>query len=499
VPATSHSLIRRSRRVLVGAATAALAFTFAAPVLTSAPAAVLAKPGLSGSAFTVASQISFDGDNRAYDVATDKAGNTYLGWISSAANSSTPRQIHLCTLPLHATGCKGGVQTINSTDSSTASGIRVLSTPSGAVTILWYHSGLGVGEISEATSQSGGPLSSQTDVQSAPANGYLLDAEYGPGGSIWTVATGSSSAPLEVTAGIPGSATTVKTPYAVGFARLAFSGSTPIIAITKEAQITDPAAFTYRNGSSWTKFKNVAGTWTVGTNVGLTHTSHGVFLSTYVGNANYFPVVAKWNGHGFSHRRLTGDRDNCHATSQAPYTDASGRLANVGIECSKVAVSNIADGHHDGIFRFPVGGTPAGGAPQIATLPRGFGWVVWSVQYSPSSSAEGDKLRVVPVRLSDPHQSVKKHGSHGTITVTGPASCLPAISISVSVSGHPASGWRVTKRHLSLGGKTVHKTLNGASLTPGKKYSLKGKVTFASGGSHQTLKAAVKFKACPLP
>jgi hypothetical protein len=74
-----------------------------------------------------------------------------------------------------------------------------------------------------------------------------------------------------------------------------------------------------------------------------------------------------------------------------------------------------------------------------------------------------------------------------------------AISISVSVSGHPASGWGVTKRHLSLGGKTVHKTLNGASLTPGKKYALKGKVTFASGGSHQTLKAAVKLKACPLP
>lgn len=500
MPALRTSFSRPSRRALVGLAAASTVLAFAAPALSSAPAAAAsgsAKPGISGAAITVAKQVSFDGDNRAYDLATDRAGTTYLGWISAAANSSTPREIHLCTLPLHATGCKGGVQTTDSTDASTAAGIRVLATPGGAVTILWYHTSFSGGEISEATSQSGGPLSAQKDVAPAPTNGYLLDAEFGPGGSIWTVASPGSGSPLQVTEGIPAKATTVKTPYGVGFARLAFAGSTPIIAITKDAAITQPAAFAYRPGHSWTAFKNVPKTWTVGTDIGLTRTSSGVRLTT--GDADYSPVVAKWNGHGFTPRTLTGDHNSCAPNSHATVTDASGRLADVTDECGKITVSNLVNTTRAAIFRFAAGGTPAGGAPQIATLPRGYAWVAWSVQYNPASSAQGDKLEIVPVLLSDLHHKVTHHGSHGSTTVTGPASCLPAIAISVGVAGHAKHGWHVAKRTLKLGHKTLHGSLNGASLTPGKKYTLKGTVSFSDGGSHETVTASLKFKACPKP
>jgi hypothetical protein len=53
---------------------------------------------------------------------------------------------------------------------------------------------------------------------------------------------------------------------------------------------------------------------------------------------------------------------------------------------------------------------------------------------------------------------------------------------------------------LRLGGTTLHSgTLRGGSLTPGKSYTLTGKVTFAGGGSRRTVTATLKFRACPKP
>jgi hypothetical protein len=141
-------------------------------------------------------------------------------------------------LVLHATSCSGGVQTLNPNNPSTSAGLRLLVTPGGAVTIVWYNTSAGGGEIAEATSTSGGPLSAEDDVASAPINGYLLDAELAPNGSIWTVAEPSSGSTLQVREGFTSSPTTVKTPYTVGFAQLAFAGSTPILAITKNAFVT---------------------------------------------------------------------------------------------------------------------------------------------------------------------------------------------------------------------------------------------------------------------
>jgi hypothetical protein len=489
-------------RVVLAAAVATtltvapLGATLASSAVPAVHSVLAVKPGLAGTPILLSNKVSFDGDQRAYSMASDKSGKTYIAWLSSSVSEPAGRQLHFCTLVLHATSCTKGVQTLNITDPSTSAGIRLLVTPGGAVTILWYHTSASGGEIAEVTSSSGGPLSAEDDVASAPVNGQLLDAELAPNGSVWTVAEPSDGSSLQVRAGLTNPPTTVKTPYDVGYAQLAFAGSTPILAITKAAFITQPAAFAYRPGGSWTSFKNVAGTGTAGQNVGLVRTTSGVRMVTDISDAGYTPVVAKWNGHGFGRAVATGD--TCILGSHDAVTDSSGRLVDVGDECDKISVSNLGTGTHAATVRFTPGGIEAGGQPQVASLARGYAWVAWSTELG-SSGIDGDNLKVALVRLAGVHHSVTKRGRHGSVTVTGPATCLPADSISVSVKGHPSHGWRVGSRKLTLGHTRIGSSLNGASLTPGKAYSLKGTVVFSSGSSHETVSATVKFRACPNP
>lgn len=495
MPASARSL------VAAVALTSTLAFAGSA---TTAPAATAAKPGIAGAVITLTNHVDLIAGS--YDIGMSKSGTAYVGWISdTSTDDAATRAVHLCVLPLHATACQGGVSVTPSLGISSAADLKVLATPNGGVVLVWFHDdvasegGAHASEIAEATVGSDGTLSAPTDVATAPSFGALLDAEVGPGGGIWTIAyAGSLPNQIEVREGITHDPVVVKTPYSVGFAHVAFAHATPIIAITKYGAIGQPAAYSSMPGHTWPAFKNVPRTWTVGEDIGLTATSSGVRLITEVGNADYSPVVAKWNGHGFAARTLTGDHDNSHPTTHDVVADASGRMADVSVEGPQLAVDNFADTTHATIQRFSLhNATVAGGNPQIGTTPRGEAWVAWSVEATPAGT--GNKLLLVPFRLPGGHQLVSKHGRHGRITVTGPTSCLPADTISVGVSGHPKHGWHVSARHLSLSGKTVHSTLEGASLKAGKKYALKGTVTFASGGSHETVKATVKFRACPKP
>jgi len=496
---------RRLSRLLAAAATTSLVLAAAGPALASAPATrapSAAKAGLAGAPIVLATHVALDEGSA--DIATDASGTAYVGWISSPVSQTTERQVHLCVLPLGAQACEGGVQTIDALDDSSAADLKVLIVH-GVVTLIWFHdtvaseTGTHGSEIAEATVGAGDVLSAGTDVATAPSFGSMLDAEIGPGGDVWTIAYGASLPhKIEVREGISNDPVVVKTPYSVGFAHIAFSHGTPIIAITEDGRITQPAAYSYRPGSSFTAFKNVKGTWTVGTDIGLVSTSSGVRLVTAVGNANYYPVVAKWNGHGFSKRTLTGDHKSPGPSTHDDVTDASGRLADVSDVNGSITVANLVDTTHAAIFRFPAHGTTTPPAPQIATTPRGHGWVLWAVEEGASTTL-GDKLSIVPVLLSDLDVSRTKHGAAGSVTVTGPASCLPAISIGVGVAAQPKHGWHVSSRHLSLGSKTLHSTLNGASLTPGKRYTLKGRATFAGGGSPETVKVTLSFRACPKP
>jgi hypothetical protein len=480
------------------------AVTLASPA-TSAPRTATtakvheAKPGVSGAAITLASQVTLDGDKRDVDLATDRSGRTYVAWISAPVSNSSSRQVHLCTLPLHATACAGGVQAIDTPDASTAGGIRVLATAAGAVTILWYHTHSGGGNVSEATSSSGGPLSSATNVVNGPQDAVLADAELGPGNSIWTVVAPESGSGLQVTPGIGKPATTISTGGQVNYARLVFAGSTAIIATSEfdgAGGFEKPIRYASRQGSSWTGFKTVAGTETDGDDFGLTRTSAGVRL-TAPSAANELPAVAKWTGHAFTRAVAIGDHSTCVPSSYSTFADASGRLASVSNECGTFSVDNLPATTHAAISRFS-GGDTAAGDPQIASLPRGYAWVAWTVQFS-SNALQGDKLKIVPLLLPGLGKKASHGGAHGSVTLTGPTSCQPNDTLAVGVAGHAKPGWTVGARKLTLAGKKIGHSLNGAALTPGKAYSLKGTVVFSHGGSHSTVTATLKFRSCPNP
>ena len=148
------------------------------------------------------------------------------------------------------------------------------------------------------------------------------------------------------------------------------------------------------------------------------------------------------------------------------------------------------------IARFAAGDDVVGSTPRIATLPSGRGWAVFALD---NASSDFDKLVAAPVLLPALHTKVTGDSTGGDATVTGPVSCLPVVSTTVAVSAAPASGWHTTSTSLTLDGKTQAGSLDGATLTPGKSYTLAGTASFADGSKKQTATANLTFKACPAP
>jgi hypothetical protein len=468
----------------------------------AAPAAVTlaaAKAGLTHSPITVTNNAEFSG----YDLATGPNGTAYLGWIGDTGGG---RQVHLCTLPGGATRCAGGVQTIaaapDATFSSTAAGLRVLVSKSNLVTLIWMHStvasenGPEGDEIAIATAQAGGKLAAEKDVSPGPSFGYFLDATLAPNGSIWAVTNPSSgnTHSVQITKGLGARYQSVATPFTPGEGLIAFNGSSAVLAIDKAGSITAPVYFDRQAGNGWTAFKPVARTWDV-EGFGLTSTTSGVRLIASENNAGYQSVVSRLTSAGWSTPTLTGSLGNCFPDGHDAVGDASGRLADAFEVCADaVAVENLADTRHAAIVRFGVPGTFAGGQPQLTTSPSGRGWVAWSVE-----SSAGDKLLVAPLVLPGLHFTNSTAGAHGRVLITGPASCLPPVDLSVSVAGKPASGWRVAGKSLKLGGSAVGAVLHGAGLTAGRSYTLTGTVTFARGSARSTYRDLLGFRTCPRP
>jgi hypothetical protein len=462
------------------------------PVAAAAPG-----PGLIGSPIDLADQGQFDG----YDIAMTPDGTSYVGWISAAANSD--RIVHLCIVPAGQLACQGGVRSTPSEGASSAAGLKVL-TQAGRVALVWFHDtdnavdGPNGASIAVSFVQADGNLADAVELGDAPSFGRLLDAEVGPDHQIWTVAVGPAGAgPIEVHDGGISAAVALAAPWAdVGFAELAFAGSTPVIAATKYGAITTPVAVASRQDLTWTRFTTVNGTWAVATDVGLTQTSSGLRLVTSTDNSTYHFVVANWTGSGFSGPTPTGDTDNCAPASHDTSTDASGRLADVSVECSQLAVANLPLTSGAAIVRIPTRGTVASGTPQIATTPRGRAIVAWSVLNADNS----DRLYLAAVGLSDLTVAKTKGLAAGSVTVTAPVSCLPPIGIGVGVGARAAAGWRVTSRNLTLNGTAfAARVLNGAQLTPGATYTLTGHASFTKGTHHTQASVGLAFRACPLP
>jgi hypothetical protein len=481
--------------VLTAATTAQAAV--GAPVARAAAAAVAVRPGLNGPTIQLANNVQFSG----YDLASGPNGTAYLGWIDAKVGG---RQVHLCTLPRGATKCAGGIQTIASAPDSlgtaSAHGLRVLVSKSDLVSLVWMYdtiaaeSGPEGDEIAVATALHGQNLTAGQASGVAPSFGTLLDATLAPNGSIWTVAHpsgGVSSA--QVTRGLGNAPQTVKTPFWPAHAVIAFSGAGAVLAIDQYGQVTKPVYYARQSGAGWTGFKAVAKTWNTG-GFGLAATNFGVRLIATQNNANYHPVVSALTSTGFSAPTLTGDVNNCAPFDHDAVADASGRLADVSEECGVVAVANLANTRRAAIFRFNVHGTFAGGDPQLTTSPSGHGWVAWSIE-----STTGNKLLVAPLLLPGLDITVTTSAAAGRVTVTGPASCLPPVDVTVGVAAKPAAGWRVTAKALKLGSALIASPLHGAGLTPGKSYTLTGTATLAKGASRSTLHTTLTFRTCPKP
>jgi hypothetical protein len=218
-----------------GASTARAGLRTATARITSA-----VEPGRTGATITLAHNVSFDGDSRSYQMATDESGATYIAWISSTDNDSGgARAIRLCVIPSGARACAGGgPKTLDPTESSTADGLQLVVTPTGEVTILWIANAEGEGsQIHYTTATKTGALSGEATVATPlPVNAALYDAVPAPNGSIWLLASPSDSA-LQVREGLTGAPINVPLPHAWGFgagvSSLAFSGSTPIIVAGK--------------------------------------------------------------------------------------------------------------------------------------------------------------------------------------------------------------------------------------------------------------------------
>ena len=157
-------------------------------------------------------------------------------------------------------------------------------------------------------------------------------------------------------------------------------------------------------------------------------------------------------------------------------------------------MTNLPDTVHTAAIRFAAGGTINASEPHVATTPPGnclCGLV--------NRGRDLDRLLLLPVLLPDLTTTKTQASSAGSVTVTGPVSCLPADDISVGVKGTPAKNWHVQQQSLKLGiGDGRAPTLSGASLTSrGAAYTLTGQVTFADGNVNKSVTAVLTFRRVP--
>jgi hypothetical protein len=454
-------------------------------------------------------------DLHGFDVAMGSDGSAYVGWISSIGGSAN-RRVRLCRIPPGSLSCAGGIQSSESFGATSAEGLRVLTNQaSGGVSLVWFHdtpgspSGPNDGAIAIANVGAGGLFGSSYDVGPAPSFGQLLDADYDADGQLWTLTETSITAPVQqvlirlvTDSGRDCATGDPSSHFSKG--RLGFASGDPIAVLSSYGTVADPLSYIASTGAfeqgcigadiahTWT----AAGAFDVGTRGGSAH------LVASVDNASYAPQAGTWSlrdqpqwKNAFAPWTATGDTGACAPTSHDLYSDASGRFADVSFECSKLAVANQPTGRRAAIVRFPVGGTPAGTDPQIASTPRGRAVVVWARIVD---STTGVSLVVRRATLPALTTTKTARGAMGSVKVSGPASCLPAVDAPATITAKPATGWKVTGRILKLDGRDVS-VVHGASLSANGVHTLVGRATFAKGRTQKTVTARLRFLTCPNP
>jgi hypothetical protein len=84
------------------------------------------------------------------------------------------------------------------------------------------------------------------------------------------------------------------------------------------------------------------------------------------------------------------------------------------------------------------------------------------------------------------------------VTVSGPASCLPVVTVKGKLKTNPAQGWDLVSRQLKLDGDNVNSPvkINGEKLAAGSQHKLVGKAVFRKGGQQVSVTKSFGFKAC---
>ena len=280
-----------------------------------------------------------------------------------------------------------------------------------------------------------------------------------------------------------------------GNAQVADNGHRIVVTTSQYGSVTGKVAVTSStNGVSWSGFTTVRHSITLGGTERLQVAGSRIMLVGGGDQRYYPPYDWSWSGTSFGNPTSTGDPNDISAIDTT--SDASGRLATVDTEVNGLMVSNFASGRKAARFLIPVSDTYAGGRAQISTNAGGAGWVVYSVQ---RQGVTGQILIARPIQLKALTTTVTTRGKAGRLSLTGPVSCLPSVTVAIKAAAHANRHWKVRSRTLLLNGHRVGGTLNGASLAAGRHYTLSAKATFANGRKHATLRRSLSFTTCARP
>lgn len=477
----------------------AAALSFGCLALGSAPAH--AAGGVTGAAITIQHGVTLSG----YDIATTPDGTTYVGWIG---NDSGTREFRACVLPRGATSCRGGVLSAPVAGTTTARDLHAVVSGS-QVMFVWIEQPLLSsaefgGDFGTATVAADGTVTTGALV-GAPTNGTLSDVVLSPRGSVLLAAIGSSDYVDHAylyQVGQPTPHTFVR-PYFIGNAQVADNGHQIVFTTSPYGSVTGRVSVARSaTGATWSGFSAVAHSITLGGTERLQRAGSRIMLVAG-SDLLYYPAYDwSWSGSSFGSPVRSGDSNDISTIDAT--SDASGRLATVDSEVGALVVSNFGSTRKAARFRIPVADTYAGGPAQVSTSPSGAGWVVYSVQ---REGTTGQFLIARPIRLSALTRTVTRHAKAGKLTLTGPASCLPAVSVGVGVKTHPAHHWKRHGHTLRLNGHRVGKAINGAALKPATRYTLKATATFVKNKSHKgkkhkvhkTVRLSLVFTTCGRP
>jgi hypothetical protein len=412
----------RSRRVVPPALIAVAGLVLAGAVTglaagsAGAAHAAHAARGATGKTFTLQSGTSLAG----YDAATTKNGTTYVGWIGDKPSTPGLRTLHLCVLKTKSKSCVGGVKTASALGESSASGLKVVVT-GGQVELVWiaqvdpdngqFSGVFGTNVVTHGT------LGTSVAIPGAPTLGTLTAAVPHKSGTVSAAVIGAGSFDNHVYyyPTLTTAPKSIKRPYFVGQAQLADNGKQTVLTTSEAGSLSGKVAVASKSstGTKWSKFKNIAGSYTRGGVEQVHVAGKHIKMVGVAAKAIYLPYTWTWHGKSFGKPKPSGDHNDISGIDTN--TDGSGRLVSVVVESGGLMVSNYGKGSHAARFLFKVKQTQAGGLAQISTRASGRGFLIWSID---KDGVAGQILKAQAIKLPMPPKHHHHHHRGGTASLS---------------------------------------------------------------------------------